>query len=147
MLWYSVNILRGECDMTTWSSVTGMPSQSESLSAFSCRRVLPALVTKMVGTLHLLSARSHSREKASGAVGRTVLPRTITPSMSNMIPKLGKFVCEVARLTEAVARLFPGAASSLWRDSFSAAGGGFVLTASVFLAREAMASLQLLLGS
>merc|ERR1719219_2528412 len=87
--WYSVNILRGEWDITTWSSVTGTCSQSDSLSAFSCRNVFPAFVTKMEGTRHRCSSLLYNKEKASGAEGRTFLPLTMTPSISNMIPKFG----------------------------------------------------------
>ena len=87
--WYSVNILSGECDITTWSSVTGTCSQSDNLSAFSCLNVFPAFVTKMEGTRHRSSFLLYSREKASGAEGRIFLPLTITPSMSNMMPKFG----------------------------------------------------------
>ena len=52
--------------------------------------VLPALVTKIVGTLKVLMELSTRNWKAFGVVGRTDLPRTMTPSMSNIRPKVGE---------------------------------------------------------
>ena len=75
--------------MTTCSSVTGTFSQLESWSAFCCRSVFPAFVTNMEGILHRAHLESYSSWKASGALGSTVRPLTITPSMSNIRPNVG----------------------------------------------------------
>jgi hypothetical protein len=88
-LWNSVNILRGECAITTWSSVISTFNHSESLSAFSCRKEFPAFVRNTEGTLNLPVAGLTSFVKASGANGRTLLPLTMTPSISKRIPKFG----------------------------------------------------------
>ena len=73
--------------MTTWSSVTSIPSQFESCSALLRLIRLPALVTNTVGTRNL-PASSTSFLNALGAKGSTSLPRTMTPSMSKRKPKL-----------------------------------------------------------
>lgn len=56
--------------------------------AFSERSALPLFVTKTVGTRNFPSL-SRRRLKASGTGGKTVLPRTITPSISKIKPNFG----------------------------------------------------------
>ena len=116
----SRNILSGECDITTCSSLTSTPSHVVNCSAFFFRSVLPALVTKTVGTRNLpsLLISLHITRKwcfvcflcyllrklrfcinffcylwnAYGADGSIFFPRTITPSISNRMPKSGSWV-------------------------------------------------------
>lgn len=69
--------------------LTSTGSQLESWLALLCRRQLPALVTKTVGTQNLPVRSSMSRRKASAEWGSTLPPRTITPSISKKSPKSG----------------------------------------------------------
>ena len=62
---------------------------AERFVKFALTEVFPAFVTKMEGTRHRSCSLLYNKEKASGAEGRTFLPLTMTPSMSNMMPKLG----------------------------------------------------------
>lgn len=68
---------------------TFMPRRSDSCSAFLERRVFPAFVTKTVGILNR-PLRSSNNFKASDECEKTSLPRTNTPSMSNMNPKFDR---------------------------------------------------------
>ena len=63
-------------------------NHSESCLALSCRSLLPALVTKTVGTLRC-PVWSDNFWNASRAWGSTRFPLTTTPSMSRSRPKFG----------------------------------------------------------
>lgn len=83
-------------------SLTSIPSHSDNCSALLLLSLLPALVTKTVGT-RKFPLSSTSFLKALGANGRIFFPLTMTPSMSKRKPKLTS--CEVEEEEDGEAEL------------------------------------------
>lgn len=67
--------------------LTSTPNQSESCSAFFCRRVFPAFVTNKAGRRNF-PFESVNNLNASAAFGSSFFPLTMTPSISKRNPKL-----------------------------------------------------------
>ena len=65
-----------------------MSSKDESFDAFEFFSSLPALVKNIVGTLKLPLSFVNNLNKFF-VFGKTVLPRSKTPSISNIKPKSG----------------------------------------------------------